>query len=328
MKTTVSGALRLALRDEMARDEAVFLIGEDIGYYGGIFKVTKGLVRQFGEKRVIDSPLDEIGILGIGVGAAISGLRPVVEIMYADFLTICMDQIINNAAKMPWLSRGQLKMPLTIRTNFGTGKGDGPQHSQPVEAWFMNIPGLTIVEPSIPRDAYGLLLGSIRYDSVVLFLEHKLLYNLQGEMEPNGQALPLGKGAIRREGEDVTVVSCGLMIHKALQAAEELIEQDVHLEVIDIRTIKPLDQETILESVKKTGRLVTVEENPYTGGWGLQVTDLVNHELFRKMKSAPLRIASLDVPIPAAACLEDIVVPNVQRIKEEVSSLIKKDASD
>jgi pyruvate/2-oxoglutarate/acetoin dehydrogenase E1 component len=324
MKTTVGGALRLALRDEMTRDETVFLIGEDIGHYGGIFNVTKGLIRQFGERRVVDSPLDETGILGIGVGAAISGLRPVVEIMYVDFITICMDLVINNAAKMPWLSQGQLKMPLTIRANFGTGKGDGPQHSQCVEAWFMNVPGLTVVEPSTPKDAYGLLLGSIRYDRAVLFLEHKLLYALQGEMEPDGRALPLGKGAVRREGKDATLVSCGLMLHKAMRAAQELMEEGISLEVIDVRTVKPLDLELILESVKKTGRLVTVEENPYTGGWGLTVSDAANRELFGKLKEAPLRIASLDVPVPASNVMEEMVVPNVERIKRETGRLVRR----
>jgi pyruvate dehydrogenase E1 component beta subunit len=320
--TTFSGALREALREAMQKDHTVFVMGEDIGKYGGINNVTLDLYKEFGTDRVIDSPVAEIAIVGAGIGAAITGMRPVVEIMFADFIPIVMDQIINNAAKFYYISGGKTNVPLVIRTNFGIGKAEGAHQSQTPEAWFMNIPGIKVVMPSTPSDAYGLLLSSIWEDNPVLFLEHKMLYALEGEISDQPAPIPLQKADIKRSGKDITAVSCGLMMHRLLEAARELEKEGVDVEVIDMRTLKPFDQETVYASVKKTGRLVTVEENPYFGGWGLQVLDFVVSNLFNELKSPPKRLAALDVPVPAAKNLEEVYAPRVEDIKREIKRLL------
>lgn len=322
MKTTVAGALRKTLKEEMAADDRIFVMGEDIGVYGGIYNVTLGLLDEFGEDRVIDTPLSETAIAGCGVGAAVAGMRPVIEIMYADFLTLAMDHIVNSAAKTSYLSHGAVSVPLVIRANYGSGKGEGAHHSQSPESWFMNVPGLKIVAPSTPADAAGLLKSSIRDNNPVLFLEHKLLYPLKGEMDDSIAPIPLGKADIKRAGKDITVVAGAVMVHKALKAAEELKEEGLDAEVIDIRTIKPFDAGTICSSAEKTGRLLVIEESPYTGGWGAQIVDAVVANAFKKLKVAPGRLACLDIPVPAHKGMEDMAIPNVARIKEKIKEMV------
>ncbi len=318
MTTTVSGALREALKLAMKQDSSVFVMGEDVGAYGGIYNVTRGLMKEFGELRVLDTPMAEITIVGAGVGSAVAGMRPVVELMYADFIPITMDQIINNAAKYYYLSGCKTPVPLVIRANFGTGKAEGAHQSQTAEGWFMNIPGLKVVMPSNPQDAFGLLLGSIRDNNPVLFLEHKLLYGEKGELDPDAQPINLSEAKICKVGSDLTVVSCGLMLRRALQAAEEMEQEAISVEVIDLRTIKPFDAETVCESLGKTGLLMTVEENPYEGGWGALVVDTVVSQMFYDLKAPPLRIASTDTPLPAAPSLEGAMVPSVADIKSAI----------
>lgn len=320
--TTFAGALREALRTAMQKDPSVFLMGEDIGKYGGINNVTLDLYKEFGCDRVIDTPVAEVAIVGAGIGAAITGMRPVLEIMFADFIPIVMDQIINNAAKFYYISGGKTHVPLVIRSNFGIGKAEGAHQSQTPEAWFMNVPGIKVVMASTPNDAYGLLLSSIWEDNPVLFLEHKMLYALEGEISDQPAAIPLQKADIKRAGKDITVVSCGLMMHRLLEAARELEKQGYDVEAIDMRTLKPFDQETVYASVKKTGRLMTVEENPYFGGWGLQVLDFVVSNLFSALKAAPKRVAALDVPVPAAKNLEEVYAPRVEDITREIKHLL------
>lgn len=324
IKSNISGAIRRTLKEEMENDPDIFLLGEDIADpYGGIHNVTRGLSTTFGKERVVNSPLSEIAIIGTGIGAAISGMRPVVEIMYADFLTITMDQIINNAAKMHFLSHGRINVPLVIRANFGCGTGEGAQHSQTPEAWFLNIPGLKIVAPSTPRDAQGLLKSSIYDNNPVLFFEHKLLYVLQGEILKENVAIPLGKGEIKKEGIDLTIVASSLMVQRSLRASKELEEEGYSVEVIDVRTLKPLDEELIFESVQKTGKLLVVEENPYTGGWGAQVVQSVATERFSSLKIPPARLTTPDVPLPVRKDFEDYLVPGIENIKEKVIEMLK-----
>jgi len=322
MITTVAGALRKTLKEEMAADDRIFIMGEDVGRYGGIYKVTLGLQNEFGKDRVIDTPLSECAIAGCGVGAAIAGLKPIVEIMYADFLPLAMDQIINNAAKTSYLTCGKVNVPLVVRANFGAGKGDGAHHSQSPEGWFMNVPGLKIVEPSTPADARGLLKSSIKDNNPVLFLEHKLLYALKGEINDNDEAIPLGKADIKRQGKDLTIVAGAVMLHKSLKSAEELKEEGIEVEVIDIRTIKPFDKDTICKSVRKTGRLLVVEESPYTGGWGAQVVDTVIQGEFNNLKMCPQRLTCPDIPIPAHKVMEDKIIPDVGKIKSKVREML------
>lgn len=321
--TTVSGALRRTLKEEMEKDERIFLLGEDIGDpYGGIYKVTKGLMSQFGKERVINSPLSEIAIAGAGVGAAIAGMKPVIEIMYADFLPITMDQLVNCAAKMYFLSHGRTSVPLVIRANYGSGKAEGALHSQSPEAWFLNFPGIKVVAPSTPRDAQGLLKSSIDDNNPVLFLEHKMLYNLKGKILKENVPIPLGKADIKKEGKDLTIVACSIMVHKSLMAAQELEQEGISVEVVDIRTLKPFDEDTICQSVKKTGRLLVVEENPYTGGWGAQVVQTVVDKEFDSLKQAPRRLTTPDIPLPARKDFEDYLVPNVEKIKTKVKEML------
>jgi pyruvate/2-oxoglutarate/acetoin dehydrogenase E1 component len=325
MVTTMSGALREALKKALRDDDRVFLMGEDIAAYGGIYKVTRGLSEEFGQNRVIDTPMAEISIVGAGIGAAIAGLRPVVEIMYADFLPITMDQIANNAAKFYFLSGGKTSVPLVVRSNFGAGKAEGALQSQTPEAWFLNFPGLKVVMPSNPQDAYGLLLSSIYDKNPVLFLEHKMLYPLHGELDVN-QPLPhIGSAAINRKGENISIVSCGLMLHKCLEAADHLSKEGISAEVIDIRTLKPIDESMVCESVRKTGRLIVAEENPKTGGWGLQLVESVVTNCFSELMAPPRRIASKDLPLPAAKNLEEFVVPTVDSIVNEARRMLSVD---
>lgn len=307
------GAINEALHQEMERDDSVFIIGEDIGRRGGDFGATVDLWKRWPD-RCRDTPLSEAAITGLGVGAAMAGMRPVVEIMFVDFLTECYDQIVNNMAKTNYMFGGQLKAPMVIRTLCGGGFYAGPHHSQSGEGWLMNVPGLTVVAPSSAYDAKGLLIASIRSDNPVVFMEHKGLYGQKGPVPEEPYEVPLYKAQVKRSGGDVTVVAGLKMVNVALQVAVELSEEEVDVEVIDLTTIRPWDQETVLESVRKTGRVVTVFENPKTGGPGSEISATINEEAFHTLKAPVKRVAGLDTPHAFAPVLEDYILPR----KEDV----------
>jgi len=305
IKSNISGAIRRTLTEMMRNDPSIFLIGEDIADpYGGIHNVTKGIQKHIEPERVINSPLSEIAIIGAGVGAAIAGMRPVAEIMYADFLPICMEQIVNQAAKAHFLSGGELKVPLVIRANYGTGKGEGAQHSQDPLAWCLNYPGLKIVAPATPREAQGLMMAAINDNNPVLFCEHKMLYTLPGMIYDENEPIEIGKGVVGRAGRDITIVAAAMMYHYALKAAETLAEEGISAEIINPLTIKPFDYELVIASVKKTGRLMVVEESAYTGGWGAQVVSTAMERAFGAFLRAPVRLAAMDAPLAADVEME------------------------
>ncbi|MFQ5711977.1 MAG: alpha-ketoacid dehydrogenase subunit beta [Candidatus Geothermarchaeales archaeon] len=307
-------ALNEALREEMRRDERVFIMGEDVGVFGGIYRVTKGLMEEFGPERVRDTPISEEGFVGAGVGAAITGMRPVVEIMYADFLANCMNQIVNFAAKMRYMSGDQLKVPLVVRAMMGHGRGHGGDHSQVPMPWFMNVPGLKIVVPSTPYDAKGLLKAAVRDDNPVMFFEPFLLYGMRGPVPEEEYTIPLGEADVKREGEDLTIVAVSAMVPRALKAADRLRGEGVNAEVIDPRTLIPLDKKTIVESVRKTGRLITVEYSHKTGGIGAEISATIMEEAFDYLDAPVLRLASPDMSIPVSPPLAKLTVPDVEDI--------------
>jgi len=315
-------ALNEALDIAMARDPNVYMLGEDIGEMGGDFGVTRGLWAKYGEERVRDTPLSEAAIIGSAVGAAMVGMRPVPEIMFADFLGTCYDQIVNNAAKMHYMFDGQFKAPVVIRTAAGGGFGGGPHHSQSVEGWFMNVPGLVIVGPSTPYDAKGLLIASIEDDNPILFLEHKALYRVRGEVEEGKYTVPLRRAAIARAGTDVTVVASMKMTHEALAAAEELAADGISVEVVDLRTLRPWDEETVLSSVAKTGRAVVANEAPKMGGLGADVSAVISEEAFSRLKAPERRVCGLDTPIPFSLPLEKIILPDKEDVKRAVREVV------
>jgi len=312
-------ALRTALREEMRRDKSVFIMGEDITRYG--FGVNRGLLEEFGPERVRNTPISEAAIIGSAVGAALRRMRPVVEIMFVDFIMIGMDQIVNQAAKMSYLSNGELSVPMVIRTPEGTEWfGGGAQHSQTLHSMFMNIPGLKLVIPSDPYDAKGLLKSAIRDDNPVIFFEHKELYTQKGEVPEEEYTIPLGKATIKRQGKDITLVATSWMVKHSLEVAEDL-KGKISIEVIDPRTLVPLDKETIINSVKKTGRLLVVDESPVSGGVQGEIISVVIQEAFWNMEFPPRRIGSLNTPIPFSSTLEKEVIPTKGKIKEEILSM-------
>jgi len=316
-------ALREALREEMQRDPTVFLLGEDIGrYWGGAFKVTKGLAEEFGDERVRDTPISESAIIGAAVGAAITGMRPVAEIMFGDLTTLAMDQIVNQAAKIRYMFGGQAKVPLVIRTPFGGGVNIAAHHSQCLEALFMHIPGLQVAVPSTPYDAKGLLKTAIRNDNPVIFCEHKLLYPITGPVPEEEYTLPFGEANIKREGSDVTIIATLYMVHKALNAAEKLEEEGISAEVVDPRTLVPLDKETIINSVKKTGRVVIVTEDCRTAGVSAEIAAIIAEEALDYLDAPIRRVANPDVPIPFSPPLESYVIPDEKRIIEAVKEVV------
>ena len=317
-------AIREALREEFLRDETVVLFGEDVGLHGGAFAATKGLWSEFGDDRIFDTPLSEAAIAGMAVGAALTGFRPIAEIMYSDFITIAMDQIVNQAAKIRYMFGGKAKLPLVIRTAGGGGRGNAAQHSQSLESWFVNVPGLKVVMPSTPYDVKGLLKTCIRDDNPVIFLEHKVLYNMAGEIPEEEYLIPLGKGDIKREGKDVTLVATSMMVHKALKAASQLQEEGIDVEVIDPRTLVPLDKELIIDSVKKTSKLVVVHEAPVRGGVGAEIVSIVVNEAFDYLDAAPERVGAMDCPIPYEASLEAKVIPG----EEDIINAVRKVTQD
>ncbi|MDN5311773.1 MAG: acetoin:2,6-dichlorophenolindophenol oxidoreductase subunit beta [Thermoanaerobacteraceae bacterium] len=308
-------ALREGLREEMLRDENVFIIGEDVGLYGGAFGVTKGLFQEFGEDRVKDTPISEAAIAGAAVGAALCGMRPVAEIMFFDFFTIAMDQLVNQGAKNRYMFGGKAKVPMVIRGPMGCGTGAAAQHSQSFPAVFAHFPGLKVVMPSTPYDVKGLIKASIRDDNPVVFAEHKLLYKVKGEVPEEDYIVPLGKADVKRKGKDITVVAGSIMVIRALEAAKQLEKEGIDVEVVDPRTLKPLDMDTIVSSVKKTGRVVIVEDDPISFGWGAEVAaGIASSSAFDYLDAPIKRLAGLDIPIPYNPNLEKHAVPQVEDI--------------
>ena len=321
MKTiTMVQALNSALDLMMAENDKVFLLGEDIGRMGGDFGVTKGLWAKYGDDRVRDTPLSEAAIVGSAVGAAMVGMRPVAEIMFADFLTTCYDQLVNNAAKMHYMFDGQFTSPIVVRTAAGGGFGGGPHHSQSVEGWFMNVPGLVVVGPATPYDAKGLMIASIEDDNPVLFLEHKALYRIKGDVPEEKYTVPLRKANVLRQGADVTVVGFLRMTQEALAAANELAAEGISVEVVDLRTLRPWDTTTVLESVAKTGRAVVANEAPKIGSLASDISAVISEEAFHSLKAPVVRVCGLDTPIPFSVPLEKIVLPN----KEDIKAAVRK----
>jgi acetoin:2,6-dichlorophenolindophenol oxidoreductase subunit beta len=312
---TYRDAVAAGIAQEMERDNSVVCLGEDIAAAGGVFKATVGLLEKFGPLRVRDTPIAEQAILGAAMGAAMTGLRPVAEIMFSDFLAVCWDLVANEIAKTRYMTNGQISLPLVIRTGNGGGSRFGAQHSQSVENWAMAIPGLKVVAPSTPADVKGLLAAAIRDPDPVVFFEHKALYATKGEV-PDGEYIDkLGTAAIRRRGSDLTIVALGLMVPRALEAAETLqAEHGISATVIDVRSLVPLDTQTIFAEVAKTGRLYTVEENPRLCGWGAEISSLVAEELFWDLDAPIMRITTPHVPLPAADRLEDLTIPSARRI--------------
>ncbi len=315
-KVTYLEAISDAIREEMRRDEAVFLLGEDVANYGGAFKVSAGLLEEFGPDRVIDTPMAEAAIIGSAVGAALMGMRPIAEMQFIDFITCGFDQIINMSAKMYW--RVGMPVPIVIRGPSGGGTKGGPFHSTSPEAWFFHTPGIKVVAPSTPYDAKGLLKAAIRDNNPVLYLEHKLLYRLpelREELPTDDYLVPLGKAIVRREGEDMTMLTYGAMVHQCLRAAQRLEEEDdLEIEVLDLRSIAPLDHEAILESVKRTNKVLIVHEDTLTGGIGAELAAILAQDLFEYLDGPITRVAAPDAPFPYAPPLEAAYLPDAQKI--------------
>ncbi|WP_291635304.1 alpha-ketoacid dehydrogenase subunit beta, partial [Clostridium sp.] len=295
--------------------------GEDVGPFGGCFGVTAGLFDEFGEKRVRDTPISEGAIVGCAVGSAATGLRPVAELMFSDFSTVAMDMIVNQAAKMRYMVGGKISLPLVIRMPLGAGVSASAQHSQSLEAWFTHVPGLKVVYPTTPEDALGLLMTSIEDDNPVIFLEHKLLYGIKGEIPDDIKPIPLGVARVHKEGTDVTVIATGKMLHEAIAAAEKLSTEGISVEVLDPRTLYPLDKKAIFESVGKTHKVLVVTEENKRGGYGGEISAMISEECFDNLDGPVVRIGALNTPIPFAKCLENLVIPNSEDIVNGIKSL-------
>ena len=319
---TFAQAIKDAHVVEMERDPNIYVAGEDVGVFGGCFGVTAGLLEQFGEKRVKDTPITESAIVGTAVGAASVGLRPVIELMFVDFIGVALDQLYNQAGKMKYMFGGKAKIPMVMRTACGAGIGAAAQHSQCLEALFMHLPGLKVVMPSTPYDAKGLLIEAIRDDNPVVFLEHKMLYAMEGEVPEGAYTIPFGEADIKREGEDVTVVATANMVHTALGAAETLAAEGISLEVVDPRTLYPLDGETIFASVKKTHRLVILHEEVKFAGSGAEIAAQVAEEAFDYLDAPILRVAAPFCPVPFSPPLEKAYVPSEQQLIDAVRKVM------
>ncbi|HEX5503755.1 MAG TPA: alpha-ketoacid dehydrogenase subunit beta [Thermomicrobiales bacterium] len=320
---TIIEAVRDGIREEMARDDSVVIMGEDVGFKGGVFKATVGLLDEFGAERVVDTPLAESGIVGTAIGAALNGLRPIAEIQFADFIHPAMDQIINEAAKIRYRSNGDFGCPMVVRAPFGGGIHGGLYHSQSVEAFFAHVPGLKVVIPGNPYDAKGLLKSAIRDPDPVLFFEHKRTYRLfRQEVPDEDYTVPLGKARVAREGDDLTVIAYGLMLHYSLQAAEELAKDGISVEVVDLRTLVPLDTATILDSVKKTNKALIVHEDTRTGGFGGELAAVIAEDAFEYLDGPIRRLTGPDVPaMPFNTKLEEAFLPNPERIAQAIRDL-------
>ena len=317
-RKTYLQALNDAMRQEMERDPNVFILGEDVGKFGGCFGVTQGLYDQFGERRVRDTPISESAIMGAAAGAAAAGLRPIAELMFVDFIGVAMDQLFNQAAKMRFMFGGKAKVPMVLRMPQGAGVGAAAQHSQCLEAWFMHIPGIKVCIPATPADAKGLLVSAIRDDNPVVFLEHKLLYGIEGEVDDDLYEIPLGKGKVVREGSDVTIVATALMVHRALEAAEILAKDGISVEVVDPRTLVPLDKDCIHDTVRKTHALVVVHEAVKNAGAGAEIAAMVAEEAIEYLDAPIVRIGAPFCPVPFSPTLEQAYMPSVEKIVQAV----------
>jgi pyruvate dehydrogenase E1 component beta subunit len=315
-------AVSAGIAQEMRRDPALVMLGEDIAAAGGVFKTTVGLLDEFGPDRIKDTPISEQAILGAAMGAAMTGIPVIAEIMFSDFFAVCFDIIANEMAKARYMTDGQVSVPVVVRTANGGGSRFGAQHSQSVENWTMMIPGLKVVAPSTPADVVGLMASAVRDPDPVIFHEHKSLFATKGEVPDGEHVVPLGEANVVREGSDVTIVALALMVHRALEAADRLAEEGISAEVIDLRTLVPLDTNAVLQSVAKTGRLYTVEENPRLCGWGAEVASIVADEAFWDLDAPVRRITTPHIPLPSAESLEDLALPSVDRIHREVSTTL------
>ena len=321
---TYRQAVAEAMAEEMARDERVFLMGEDVGKHGGAFAASKGLFDEFGPGRVKDTPISESIIVGAGVGAALTGMRPIVEIMYIDFIGMALDAVVNQAAKVKYMFGGHARVPLTIRTAFGAGRGNAAQHSQSLETWLTLIPGLLVVMPSTPYDAKGLLKSAIRNDNPVVVIENKLLYGESGDVPEDDYLVPIGKAAVRREGSDVTVIATSRMCKFAESAAEKLAAEGIQVELIDPRTLKPFDMETVAASIAKTHRVVVVNEGHNTGGFSNEISSKIMDTCFYELDGPVVRVAAEDVPIPYNSILENEVIPAEKDILAAVHKILER----
>lgn len=316
-KMSYAEAIREGMSIRMREDPNVLLFGEDVGAFGGCFGVSAGMLDEFGEKRVRDTPISEGAIIGAAVGSAATGLRPIAELMFCDFLTVGMDQLVNQAAKMRYMFGGKISMPMVVRLPAGAGVSAAAQHSQSLEAWITHVPGLKVVYPSTPQDALGLMLSSIDDDNPVMFLEHKAIYTMKGDVD-SLTPIPLGKGDIKRAGEDVTIIATGKMVHEALAAAKMLESDGISAEVLDPRTLYPLDKALIAQSLSKTHRAVIVTEENRRGGYGGEISAMIAEEMFDLLDCPIVRIGALDTPVPFAPVLEQIYLPNAQDIANAI----------
>ena len=321
---TYREAVRDALSRAMREDDDVFIMGEDIAEMGGSMGVTQGMLAEFGHDRVRNTPISEMALVGAGIGAAMQGMRPIVEIMYEDFTTLAMEQIVNQAAKHRYMSGGQVKVPLTIRTQGGAGWSPGAQHAQQVEAWFVHVPGLKVVFASTPSDVRGLLWSSIYDDNPVLFFEHRMLYPIKEEVADELEPVPLGQARVHREGGDVTVIATGRLVHESLAAAAEAEKEGVSVEVVDPRTLQPLDEEALVSSVKKTNRCVVAHEAVVRGGFGAEVAAVVQHQAFDWLDAPIERVGSKFTPIPFAPVMENFVVPDAVDVLEAIRKTVER----
>jgi pyruvate dehydrogenase E1 component beta subunit len=321
---TYREAVRDAMSEAMRADDDVFIMGEDIAEMGGSMGVTQGMLEEFGPERVRNTPISEMAIVGAGVGAAISGMRPIVEIMYQDFTTLAMEQLVSQAAKHRYMSGGQIKVPLTVRTQGGAGWSPGAQHAQQLEAWFVHVPGLKVVFPSTPADVRGLLWTAIYDDNPVLFFEHRTLYGLKGEVPEKLEGIELAKGRVHREGDDVTVVATGRLVHEALNAAQQAEKEGISVEVWDPRTLQPLDEDGLVDSVKKTNRCVVAHEAVVRMGWGAEVAALVQEKAFDYLDAPVERVGAKFTPIPFAPVMESFVIPHDKDVLAAVKRTVGK----
>lgn len=321
-ETTYAEALREALREEMLRNPNVILLGEEIGVFGGAYKVTRGLLEEFGPDRVRDTPISEVAIAGTAVGLALTGLKPVAEIMYMDFLPICLDQVATQAAKIRFMSGGQLKVPMVLRTQYSLGRQHGSQHSQFFPSWFFQVPGLKVVLPGTPYDAKGLLKSAIRDEDPVLFIECGVLYRTKGPVPEEDYTIPIGKADVKRKGDDVTIVGMSRLVGESISAARKLEETGVSAEVIDIRTLQPLDLQTIVDSVKRTSRLIVACDDVKTGGVGSEISAAVLESAFDYLDAPIIRIACPEIPVPFSPSLEQGYMPNADKIVQAATQII------
>lgn len=320
---TVIQAIKEAIAEEMAREERMVILGEDIGKRGGVFRVTEGLIDKYGEERVIDTPLAELGIVGIAIGLALNGMRPMAEIQFADFIHPAFDQIVSEMARMRYRSNGTWTCPMVIRAPYGGGIGGGLYHSQSVEAFFAHVPGLKVVVPGTPYDAKGLLKSAMRDEDPVMYFEHKKTYRLvKGEVPEEEYTVPIGEAEVKREGTDLTVITYGLMLHYSLQAAEEVAKDGISVEIVDLRTVLPLDKKTILESVGKTSKVLIVHEDNKTGGLGGEVAAIIAEEAFDSLDAPIMRLCGPDVPaVPFSPTMQEAFMPNPEKIAEAIRKL-------